>query len=149
MDAIDAEIAVGLLNDYWPRTLNDEQCRVWARALARTEAGFELTCQTIADMAAERSRPPTLAELVAAVKPAGSPTPIERLIAPEDVPTDSGPPAPLDRGRQWAAHVANLGRNAAQRRELHDHRHGWERCPVCSMPGDHRRCHSPLCFCSR
>lgn len=149
MDAIDAEIAVGLLNDYWPRTLTDEQCRVWARTLARTGADFEPTCQAIADMGAERTRPPTLAELCAAVKPAATPTPIARLVAPEDVPADSGPTAPADRGRGWAAHVANVGRNAAQRKELHDHRNGWQQCVVCSRPGDHRRCHNPLCFCAK
>lgn len=148
MDVIDAEIAVGLINDYWPRALTVEQCEVWARTLARTGAEFEPTCQAIADMAAERTRPPTLAELCAATRPTGTPTPLEQLVAPEDLPVDSGPPADPDRGRQWAAHVAEIGRNAARRKEQHDHLRGVERCPVCSTPSDHSRCHNPLCFCS-
>lgn len=149
MEAIDAEIAVGLLNDYWPRTLTDDQARTWARSLARTDADFEHACQTIADMAAVRPKPPTLAELIAAVRPSGPVTPIEQLVAADDVPVDGGPPAEWDRGRQWAAHVANLGRNAAQRRDFHDHRNGWQRCPVCGSPAVHQVCHNPLCWCAR
>lgn len=146
MTADDAEIAVGLIADYWPRSLDAEQTRAWARVIARSGCGFEELCQAIADMAAVRQRPPALAELFAAVRPVAAPTPIEELVADvADVPVQPGDPAPVDRGRQWAAHVAAVGRLAAGRKTLHDHHGGIAGCPVCSSPARWVACGTPSC----
>lgn len=147
MDPSDAEIAVGLIADYWPRSLDAEQTRAWARVIARSQVAFDDLCRAIADMAATRTRPPSLAEIIAAIRPAPVPVPLEQLVDPADVPTEPGEPAPADRGRLWAAHVAALGRVAGERRTLHDHHRGVAACPVCSHPGVWRSCGDPACFC--
>lgn len=148
MNPADAEIAVGLIADYWPRSLDAEQTRAWARVIARSGCEFDGLVQAIADMASVRTRPPALAELFAAVKPVLPPVPLEQLVAAEDVPTEPGEPAPADRGRQWAAHVAAIGREAAKRKTEHRHQQGVDRCPVCADPTSWRACGDPSCFCA-
>jgi hypothetical protein len=135
VDAIDAEIAVGLVNDYWPRTLGDDQLRAWGRGIVNTEMGTT------------RQRPPTLAELCGALRRPGAPTPVE-LVDPVDVPVDTGPPADPDRGMLWARHVARVGRIASQLRDRHDHGNGWQTCPVCAVRRPWRTCGDPSCFCA-
>jgi len=148
VDAADAEIAVGLIADYWPRSLDAEQTRAWARVIARSQVEFDDLCRAIADMAATRTRPPSLAEIIAAIPRQAQVVPPLELADPADVPTEPGEPAPADRGRQWASHVAALGRMAGTRRTLHDHRGGIAACPVCSAPGMWRACGDPACFCA-
>lgn len=139
MDLIDAEIAVGLINDYWPHSLDPQQVASWARPIAQTGADFDATCKVIAQLATQQAHRPSLADICTSIRPAPKP--------PE--PEDTGPPVPQSRGQAWAAHVASVGRIAAARQEQHDHRLEWLSCPVCTQPGDYSRCSIPNCrICS-
>lgn len=135
MDRIDAEAALGLINDYWPGTLDRGQIERWATVVLQTGADFDHTCQWIADQAAASPYPPRLSELCKAVRPTPPPIPLE----------DSGPPVSLTRGQAWAAHTHALADRLGTRLELHNHKHGWQRCPVCTEPGDQQRCGQEQC----
>ena len=135
MDRIDAEAALDLINDYWPGTLEHQQIERWATAVIRTGADFDLTCQWIADHAATSPYPPRLSDICTAIRPRPEPTP----------PEDSGPPVSHTRGQAWASHVNHLADRLGRRLELHDHRHGVERCPVCTTTGDYQHCGQAAC----
>lgn len=140
MDRIDAEAALELINDYWPGTLDRNQVERWATVVLQTGADFDHTCQWIADQAAASPYPPRLNELCKAVRPTREPPP----------PEDSGPPVERTRGQAWAAHTNSLAIRLGARLELHDHKRGWERCPVCTQAGDYNRCGQPDCpICAR
>ena len=139
MDRLDAEAALDLINDYWPNTLERTQIERWATVLIQTGADFDQTCQWIAEQAAANPYPPRLNDICTAVRPRPEPPALE----------DSGPPVERTRGQAWAAHTSSIGRIAAARREQHDHRNGWQRCPVCTTPGNYQRCGLPSCpICS-
>ncbi len=135
MDTYDAEQAVDLINDYWPGTLEPTQVESWARLVCKTGADFDTACQWIADHATVSPYPPRLADLCTAIRPRPEPIPVE----------DTGPPVTHTRGQAWAAHVSAVGRQAARRKEQHDHHNGWERCPICTQPGSYDSCGNPSC----
>jgi hypothetical protein len=52
-------------------------------------------------------------------------------------------PLDPDRYRAWVGHCAAVEHAAGMRLAAtggHDHRRGWDRCPICSQPGDYRTC---------
>lgn len=137
MDHFDAETAVALINDYWPGTLDNAQVTSWARVISKQRgADFDQTCHHIAHLAANQPNPPRLADICAAIKPA---------LQPAAEAEDTGPPVDRTRGQAWAAHTSAIGRLAAARKEQHDHRNGWERCPICTQPGTYTQCGNPTC----
>lgn len=139
MDHQDAEIALGLIGDYWPgRALSDQQTVVWASAITKTGAAFDRTCETIAAYAAESPKPPTLADLCARIRPTNT---------TNDVVIEERP-ATTPRGRALAAHVSRIGRTIGRRLDEHNHHNGWQNCPVCSKPARDPICGNPDCFCA-
>lgn len=66
------------------------------------------------------------------------------------VGTGGGAAQPIDpdRYRAWVAHVALLHAMATDWVRAaggHDHRRGWELCPICGNPGDYWSCADPTC----
>lgn len=43
--------------------------------------------------------------------------------------------------RAWIAHTAAIQYTAGERATRgHNHRDGWEHCPICATPSDYTRC---------
>lgn len=131
----DAVTALGLINDYWPTFhLDNQAIDRWARVLTQTGADFDTTAATIATIAGRQPKPPTLADLCAAIRP--------RALA-ATAPTEPRPP-PTTRGQAWARHTAQLARTCAARQANHDHHNGWQQCPTCTTPTP-TQCEQPTC----